>query len=325
MKAVVINEYGGAEKLSIQEVALPIRKKNELLIEVKATALNRADIMQRQGKYPPPKGITDIMGLELAGIVEEASENSKFKVGDKVFGLIPGGGYAGFAVIHEDMAMPIPSNLSFIEAAAIPEAFLTAYQALVWLGELKKQDKVLIHAAGSGVGTAAIQIAKTLGAEIIGTASAGKHQICIELGAGKMIDYQEGPFIHKVLKDTEQQGVDVIIDFIGADYFQQNMDCIKLDGRIVLLAAMSGGKISELDLRKILMKRIHIKGSTLRSRSLDYQIKLTKDFFDFAEPLLLNNKIKPVIDKVFDWKHVFEAHTLMESNKNTGKIVLEIN
>lgn len=323
MKAVVIKDFGGPENLSIEEVPQPVPGENEVLVRVKATALNRADLLQRQGKYPPPKGASEILGLEIAGIIEKANE-SNFNIGDKVFGLIPGGGYAEYAVIHKDMAIPIPESFSFYEAAGIPEAFLTAYQALIWLGGLAKNETVLIHAGASGVGTAAIQLARLSGARVLVTASAGKHKICKDLGAKQAIDYKEGPFVDKVLALTANKGVDVILDFIGADYFHQNIDCLKTDGRLILLATMSGGKISDFDLRKILIKRIQIKGSTLRSRSLDYQVKLTNDFYRFAEPHIKEKKLKPVIDQIFGWNKVAEAHQYMEANRNTGKIILKV-
>jgi putative PIG3 family NAD(P)H quinone oxidoreductase len=324
MLAVVVEAYGGAENLKIAEVDRPAPGKEEILVRVKATALNRADILQRQGKYPPPEGVSSILGLELAGEVEELGENChKHKVKDKVFGLIPGGGYAEFAVIHQDMALKIPVNFSFVEAAAIPEVFLTSYQALIWLGKLKQKQKVLIHAGGSGVGTAAFQLAKILDTKIMVTASSSKHPLCKKLGADVAIDYNEGPFQSKVLDFTNGEGVDLIIDFIGEPYFHQNLNCLKTDGRMVILAAMGGGKVQEVDLLKILRKRINIKGSTLRSRPLNYQIELTNEFNKFAAPYFAEGKLYPVIDKVFHWKRVTEAHLYMEANKNAGKIILE--
>jgi NADPH:quinone reductase-like Zn-dependent oxidoreductase len=227
-------------------------------------------------------------------------------------------------VINENMAIEIPDNLSFEETAAIPEVFLTAFQALVWLAELKAEEFVLVHAGASGVGTAAIQIAREIGAKIIITASAEKHRICKELGADLMIDYNSKNFKEEVLKFTNNYGADVIIDFIGGSYFNQNVECLTRDGRLIELATLSGGKVENFDMRQILAKRLKIIGSTLRSRSLDYQIKLTKDFKDFAYDKIKKGRVKPVIDKIFDWNKVAEAHKRMEENKNTGKIVLTI-
>ena len=326
MKAILSDKPGEAEKLYIGNFPKPEVGEEEILVEVRATALNRADILQRMGKYPPPQGASPLLGLEISGIVvDKGSKVFKWKIGDKIFGLIPGGGYAQFAVIHEDMAMRIPDNLSFEQAAAIPEVFLTAYQAIVWLAELKAGEFILIHAGASGVGTAAIQIARELGAKIIVTASAEKLFICKELGADVLIDYKSQNFKEIALKATNNYGVDVIIDFIGAKYFNDNIDSLTRDGRLILLATLSGGKVEDFDVRQILVKRLKIIGSTLRSRSLDYQIKLTKEFKEFALDKIASGRIKPVIDKIYDWKDVVQAHKRMEENKNIGKIILRIN
>lgn len=326
MKAVIFDRPGGPDVLKLGEWEKPVPDKKEVLVKVKATALNRADTLQRMGKYPPPKGASPVLGLELAGEVEETgSEVTKLKKGDNVFGLIPGGGYAEYAVINEDMAMHMPGNLSFTEVAAIPEVFLTAYQALIWYGKLKKGNSILIHAGGSGVGTAGIQLAREIGAEIFITASSAKHKTCLDLGAKKAIDYKTQNFAEEILKYTDGKGIDVIIDFISGPYFKMNLECLNIDGRLIILASLGGGKVDDLDVRKILTKRLSVIGSTLRSRSLDYQIKLTNDFSSFALDKFKEGKLKPVIDSVYDWKDVAEAHKYMEANKNTGKIVLEIN
>ncbi|RDV15165.1 NAD(P)H-quinone oxidoreductase [Pontibacter diazotrophicus] len=325
MKAILVKEPGGPEQLYIGEYEKPLPNPYELLVRVHATALNRADTLQRQGKYPPPKGASPILGLEIAGEVVEAGISCKqFKKGDKVFGLLPGGGYAEYAIIHEEMAMPVPENLSMEEAAAIPEVFLTAYQALVWLGRLHPGERALIHAGASGVGTAAIQLARALQAEVLVTASEQKLQACLDLGANKAINYKEADFQDVVLAHTNSEGVDVIVDFIAGPYFKPNIECLRLDGRLVLLASLGGGKVDELDLRKILMKRLHIMGSTLRSRTLGYQMKLTEEMWRFAKPHFVSGQIKPVIDTVFDWQQAADAHRYMEENKNIGKIVLRI-
>lgn len=325
MKAILVKEPGGPEQLYIGESEKPLPSPYELLVRVQATALNRADTLQRQGKYPPPKGASPILGLEIAGEVVEAGISCKhFKKGDKVFGLLPGGGYAEYAIIHEEMAMPVPENLSMEEAAAIPEVFLTAYQALVWLGKLHPGERALIHAGASGVGTAGIQLARAMQAEVLVTASEQKLQACLNLGANKAINYKEVAFEDAVLAHTNSEGVDVIIDFIAGPYFKPNIECLRLDGRLVLLASLGGGKVDEFDLRKILMKRLHIMGSTLRSRTLGYQMKLTEEMWRFAKPHFVSGNIKPVVDTVFDWQQMADAHRYMEENKNIGKIVLRI-
>lgn len=326
MKAVIIKAFGGAENLNIGNWEKPMPKANEILVRVRATALNRADILQREGTYPPPAGASPILGLEIAGEIAEIGEGvSRWKVGERVFGLISGGGYAQYATIHEAMALPIPPKMSFHTAAAIPEAFLTAYQALVWLAKLKANEKILIHAGASGVGTAAIQIAQEVGAEVLVTASALKHELCLALGAKKTIDYQSQDFHEQIMQYTDKQGVNVVLDFLAASYFQRNIDSLALDGRLVILGWLGGVEVAQFNMTRILAKRLTIMGSTLRSRTSDYQINLTRDLWSFASDRFANGKLKPVIDSIFDWKDVQKAHLYMQANKNAGKIVLEIN
>ncbi len=325
MKAILYKDGCTADELKIGEFEKPKPNLKQILIKVEAAGVNRADIMQREGKYPPPKGASPILGLEISGVVDEiGSEVTKWKKGDKVFGLIPGGGYAEYAVIEEEMAMPIPNNLSLAEAAAIPEVFLTAYQALIYYGKIQNGEAVLIHAGASGVGTAAIQFAKEFNAKIIVTSSPEKHEACIKLGAEKAIDYKQEDFFNEVMKYTENQGVDVIIDFIGGPYFQKNINCLRVDGRLIMLSTLGGSKISELDLRNMVSKRLSIIGSALRSRSLDYRTNLVKEFSSYALDKFSNGKLKPIIDKIYDWKDVSEAHKRIEANKNIGKIILNI-
>ena len=325
MKAVLIKAFGAPENLYIGEWETPQPKPYELLVQVKATALNRADTMQRKGQYPPPPGESPVLGLEIAGVVTAlGNEVTQWKVGDKVCGLIGGGGYAEYAVIPANQALPIPANLSFEEAAGIPEVFLTAFQAINWIGKLKKDETILIHAGASGVGTAAIQIAKAIGAKVLVTASRGKHETCLQLGAEQAIDYKTENFQEKVLAYTHGKGVDMIIDFIAAPYFQQNLNSMNFDGRIVILALMGGFKLADLNMLPILFKRIQIYGSTLRARTLDYKARLTKDLSDFAWQHFETGEFKPIIDSVYDWTDVVAAHEYMEANKNIGKIILKI-
>lgn len=326
MKAILLKEYGGPEQLYIGETKKPTPASNEVLVKVKATALNRADTIQRMGKYPPPPGASSIIGLEMSGVIEEiGSEVTNWKIGDQVCALLAGGGYAEFVTVHSQCLIPIPADFDFGKAAAIPEVFLTAYQAIFYLLKLKKGERILIHAGASGVGTAAIQLAKSLGAkEIIVTASAGKHQICKDLGADFTIDYKTQNFEEEVLKITNGEGVDVIIDFLAAPYFQKNINSMNFDGRMVMLAVMGGWKVEELVLINILKKRLHIMGSTLRTRTLEYKIGLTKDFIDYALPKFESGELQPVIDSVYNWKDVADAHRLMESNGNSGKIILQV-
>lgn len=325
MRAVIFDVPGAPEVLKLGEFEKPFPKENEILVKVSATALNRADTMQRRGMYPPPPGASPVLGMEIAGTVFQLGNKvEKWQEGDKVFGLIPGGGYAEYAVIHQDMAMKIPESFSFEQAAAIPEVFLTAYQALIWHGRLQKGETVLVHAGASGVGTAAIQLAKEMGARMFVTASREKHQICLNLGAEKAIDYKSEDFSEKILEYTNGKGVDLIIDFVAGPYLNQNIKSLAVDGRMVILATLGGGKVDDLDMRSILMKRLTIIGSTLRSRSIDYQIRLTKEFATYALEKFKSGKIKPVIDSVFDWSEAGKAHQYMEENRNRGKIVLRV-
>lgn len=325
MKAIIVRQPGGPDQLSLGEWEKPVPGQKEILVKVAATALNRADTLQRRGMYPPPPSASPILGLEMAGTVAALGPGcTRWKVGDAVCGLLAGGGYAEYTTIHEELAMPVPNGFSMEEAAAMPEVFLTAFQALYWLAKLKKGERILIHAGASGVGTAAIQLARKIGAEILVTASAPKHAVCRKLGATLAIDYKSQPFEEAVISFTSGEGVDVIIDFIAAPYLQPNLNCLRTDGRLVILALMGGIKVENLNMLPILRNRLHIMGSTLRARSLEYKIRLTRDMMDFVFEDFEKGSIKPVIDRVFDWKEVAEAHAYMEANKNTGKIVLRI-
>jgi putative PIG3 family NAD(P)H quinone oxidoreductase len=248
-----------------------------------------------------------------------------WKKGDKVFGLIPGGGYAEYAVINSETAMRIPDNLSFIEAAAIPEVFLTAYQTIFWLGELKPHQRILIHAGGSGVGTAAIQLAQEIDAEILVTAgSEEKLNVCRRLGASILINYKEGPFLQRVLDATNGEGVNLILDFIGAPYWEQNIKALSNEGRLILISMLGGATVEGFNLNYFLMKNLEVISTALRSRSVDYKIRLTKEFSNFALPRFQDGRLHPIIDKIFPLNKVADAHQYMEENKNIGKIILSI-
>ena len=325
MKAVTFSQAGSAEVLHIQEVPQPSISAQEILIQVAATALNRADIMQRQGMYPPPPGASDLLGLEVAGTVVKCGPQAKrFKEGDEVMALLPGGGYAEYVNIDEGLAMPVPKGITLMEAAAIPEVFLTAFQALHWLGRISKGNKVLIHAGGSGVGTAAIQLAKLMEAKIFTTASAPKLPACEQLGAHHLIDYKSQSFEEVVATITEGKGVDIIMDFIAAPYFLPNLKSLGMDGRLIILALMGGLTVDSFNMLPILSKRIQIIGTTLRSRSLTYKRELVADFSNKILPAFEEGSLKTVIDSYFPLEKVQEAHTYMEGNKNTGKIILTL-
>lgn len=326
MKAILLHDFGGPSELYVGNVDQPEISTQEILVRIKCSALNRADTLQRKGKYPPPSGASEILGLEMAGEVVSVGESvTKWEIGDRVMGLLSGGGYAQFINIHEDLAMPIPTGFSFEEAAAIPEVFLTAYQALVDLSNLQIGEQVLIHAGASGVGTAAIQLAKSLGAaQVFVTASKAKHELCKSLGADHCIDYRNEDFAKVINDKTNGKGVNVILDFLMAAYFQQNLNAIALDGRLVMLATMGGIQVSEVNLVNILRRRARIIGTTLRSRSHTYKSKLTKGMLELTFDKFETGDLKPVVDRVFDWNDVGKAHQFMEDNKNKGKIILKI-
>ena len=325
MRAVIFDQPGEPEVLRIGNWEVPSLQPREVLVKVHATAINRADTLQRRGKYPVPEGASPILGLEMAGEVVTLGEGvERLNVGDRVCGLLSGGGHAEFVAIHQDMCIPIPKDMSYESAAAIPEVFLTAFQALIWLAKLQKNETVLIHAGASGVGTAAIQLAKVLDAPTIITASAPKHDLCRNLGADLCVDYRTHDFHLEIKQQTGKKGVNVILDFIAGPYFQRNLDSLAVDGRLVMLSLLGGTKPEHINLGPILRKRLTLMGSTLRSRSPEYKIQLTKEFREFAWGKFSNGHLKPVIDRVMDWSEIVEAHKLMEANKNAGKIVLRI-
>lgn len=325
MQAVTATAPGGPEVLRLATVPNPVPAPEQVLVRVRATALNRADVMQRMGQYPPPPGESDILGLELAGEVETVGTAVKdLAPGDRVFGLVGSGGYAEKAVIDARMAMPIPQGWSFTQAAAVPEVFFTAQETIFTLAGLQKGETLLIHAAASGVGTAGMQMARETGARIFVTAgSAEKIQRCIDLGATAGCNYKERDFADWIKEVTNGQGVDVIEDFIGATYWDRNLRSLKIGGRLVLVGLMGGVKI-EANLGLIMTKRLQIFGSVLRSRPLADKIAITQRFRSNWLPLLAAGRITPVVDRVFPIAQVADAHRYMEENRNFGKIILSV-
>lgn len=325
MQAIVCETPGGPDVLRLGEVPRPEPGAGELLVQVHATALNRADLLQRQGKYPPPPGASDVLGLEMAGEVVAVGEDVDADwIGARVCALLPGGGYARYAVIPEALGLRMPAGLSFEEAAAIPEAFLTAYQALYLIAGLQAGEHVLLHAAASGVGTAALQLIRLAGAHAHATASAPKHAAVRKLGAETVIDYRTEDFAERVREATAGHGADVIVDFIGAGYAAQHVRALARDGRWVVLATMGGGTVEAFDLRGLFAKRGTLYTSTLRSRSPAYKADLTARFREHAWPAFADGTLAPVIDTEFDWTDVREAHRRMEARENVGKIVLRV-
>lgn len=325
MKAVIVKQPGGAEQLQFQDIPKPRVKSGELLIKVKGSAINRTDIISREGKSGYLSN--PILGIEVAGEVVGAGSGTEIEIGARVMGLVNGGGYAEYVVMPADRAMMIPDHLSFEEAAAIPEVFLTAYQTLFWLGELTDQDTVLIHAGASGVGTAAIQLAKQMTqAKIITTAgSQEKLDFCRSLGADICINYKEQSFAEEILKATNNQGADVILDFIGASYWEKNLKSLKTDGRWVLIGILGGTVVEKVNLMELLVKRAQLKATLLTPRSDEYKKDLTEDFVERVIPLFNQNKIRPIVDRIFLFENIQHAHKHMEANKNIGKIVIRVN
>lgn len=326
MKAVLVSEPGGPEKLQVVELPDPTPGPGEVAIEIHASALNRADLLQRRGLYPPPPGTTDILGLECAGVVSELGPGTtdSVRVGDRVMVLLGGGGYAERVVVPEALTMKIPDGLDFEHAAAIPEAFLTAREALFVTGNLRSTESVLIHAAAGGVGSAAVQLSRVLGARVFATAGGpAKCQWLRALGADVAIDYKAQDFAAVIKNETQGHGVDVILDFIGAAYAEQHAACLALRGRQVLIGVL-GGAEAKVNFGRLLQKRQSLLGVVMRSRSTQEKIELTRAFARTCLPLFAEGRLKPLVDSVLPLSEVAKAHQRMEANENLGKIVLSL-
>jgi len=325
MKAVIITSYGAPEVLQLQEVPNPIPQPNEVVIEVVTTALNRADLLQRMGRYNPPAGAPVYPGLEVAGrIIARGEHPTRYQIGDRVMALLAGGGYAEQVAVDEGTVMPIPAKLSFQEAAALPEAWLTAYSNMIEIGRLQAGEKVLIHAGASGIGTAAIQLAKWAGATVFTTASAGKLEALHRLGADHTIDYRSEKFSERILDITKGYGVDLIIDFIGAPYWEQNLRVLALWGRLVFVGLM-GGNTVEANLSTLMAKKLSLHGSTLRDRTLAQKASLVTELSRKVLPEFETGRFHPVLDeRTFTLDEIADAHRYMESNQNVGKIVIRV-
>lgn len=325
MKAIILKQPGGIEQLMMVDLDIPIPNSDELLIRVESAAVNRTDIISREGKTGYLNN--PILGVEVSGVVFKAHKSSSFRVGDRVMGLVNGGGYAEYVTMPCDRAIKIPESISFDQAAAIPEVFLTAYQTLYWLGKLKNKETVLIHAGASGVGTAAIQLAKQLSdAKVIVTAgSKRKLDFCRDLGADVMINYKTQNFSEEIDKATQGTGVDLILDFVGAEYWDQNLSSIKKEGRWVLIGILGGNIIDKVDLLPIMSKCIQLTGTLLTPRSNAYKALLTNEFNEKVLPYFVDGTIKPIIDSQYPLEDIGLAHQRMEDNKNIGKIIINMN
>ena len=320
MKAIEIGQPGGPEVLRISELPMPEPGEGQMLVKVHAAGVNRPDILQRQGGYPPPPGAPLTPGLEIAG--EVMSAGTRYKVGDKVCALVPGGGYAEYALVAEDNALPVPTGFSMIEAAAIPETYFTVWTNVFDRGRLQPGETILIHGGSSGIGTTAIQLAKAFGSTVVVTAGSDeKCAECAALGADAAINYKTRDFVEEL--KGRALAPDVILDMVGGDYVARNLRCIALHGRIVNIAFQKGSKV-EVDLLPIMVKRLTLTGSTLRPRSVAEKAEIARSLEDKVWPLFAAGRCKPVIFQTFPLADVAGAHRLMESSQHVGKIVLTV-
>ena len=325
MRAVVLRGHGGPEVLTFEEIVAPTPGSEEVLVEVRATSLNRADLLQRMGFYPNPfPDQFDVPGMEFSGVVRSVGARVRaLQVGDEVMGIVSGGAYAQQLVIHERQAMRIPNTVSLADAAAIPEVFITAWDALVVQGGLTSGRWAMVHAGASGVGTAAIQICKAIGARIVVTCSGGKVEACRTLGADVVIDYGTQDFVAEVATATGGAGVDVILDVIGGDYVERNIASLAVKGHIIQVGVMAGKPVP-FNVGLLLGKRASITGTVLRARPLEEKIAISQRFASEMLPLFSTGQLKPVIDSVYAFADIASAHEYMASNGNVGKIVITV-
>ena len=325
MKAVVFDRPGDESVLRVADVPPPPLGPGELRLGVYATALNRADLLQRLGKYPPPPGASEILGLECAGEVIEIGPGVRgWRVGDRAMALLAGGGYAEEAVVPSGCVMPTPALLSPEEAGAFPEAFLTVFLTLFRLGGLRAGGSVLVHGGGSGIGTTAITLVKEVHGTVVVTAGSDDKCVrCLGLGADTAVNYRTQDFVQAALEATGGRGVDVVLDSIGAPYLERNLAALAAGGKLVVIGLMGGGT-AEVDLRDLLSRRLSIVGSTLRARSVEEKSGLVAMFLDRFGELLAAGRLRPVIDRVLPLERAAEAHRLMASSAHFGKIVLRV-
>ncbi len=324
MKAVVITQPGGPEVLQVQDVEMPEPIGDLVRVRVRAAGLNRADLAQRMGMYPAPAGSpADIPGMEFAGEIDAVGPLVRmYRKGQRVMGIVGGGAQAEYITIHEGLLVAIPDNLDFVQAAAIPEVFMTAHDALFTQAGLQMGERVLVHAAGSGVGTAAIQLAHAVGATTFGTSrTPDKLERAKPLGLD--VGLSDKNFADEVKQRTNGEGVHVVIDFVGANYMEQNLNALTTWGRIVFLATMGGAK-AEVNVGLLMTKRIQMRGCTLRTRTLEEKLGVTRRFATQVLPLLASGTVKPIVEQVYPMHEIGEAHKAMAANKNFGKLILTI-
>lgn len=323
MTAIEIDGKGGPEVLVSRQTDVPEAGPGQVLIKVHAAGINRPDVLQRQGLYPAPKGHSPILGLEVAGKIAATGDGAtRFKVGDKVMALVNGGGYAQYCVAEEPATLPIPTGLSMVEAAAIPETFFTVWHNVFERAALKPGEWFMIHGGTSGIGVTAIQLAKAFGAKVIATAgSPDKCAACTSLGADRAVDYRAEDFVDVVKDVTDKRGVDVILDMVGGDYIERNIRSLGDDGRLVYIAFLKGSKV-EVDLMRVMLKRLTITGSTLRIRPTEVKGRIARALEEKVVPLIAEGKIRVVMDSSFPLEDVAKAHERLEAGQHIGKIVL---
>lgn len=325
MRAIEITQYGKPEVLRLCERPIPVPTAGEILIRVRAAGINRPDILQRMGHYPVPAGASDLPGLEVAGeIVGGDVSGSDFAVGDFVCALVQGGGYAEYCVAPLAQCLPIPKGLSLIEAASLPETFFTVWSNVFDRGALSVGETLLVHGGTSGIGVAAIQIATALGSKVLTTVGSDeKCRTAIKLGAVRAINYRTEDFLEVVRSETDGKGVNVILDMVAGKYLSKNIDSLADDGRLILIALLGGAK-AEIDLSQLLRRRLHLTGSTLRPRSVEFKATIARALREKVWPLLESGAVKPVVHQVFPLSQASEAHELMEASQHIGKLVLEL-
>lgn len=325
MKAIDLTNFGGTDSLKIESIPCPQIEADEVLIKVSYAGINRPDIVQRQGFYPPPAGASHIMGLEISGKIVEIGKNVKnWKIGEKVCALLPGGGYAEYAKAHQNCILPIPKSLDLCQAAALPETSFTVWSNIFDQGKLQNGETFLIHGGTSGIGTIAIQLAKAFGAKVIATAGSEKKcQSCLSLGADLAIFYKKEDFVEKVLKFTNQKGADVILDIVGGDYVNKNYKAAAQNGRILQIAFLNGNQVS-INLNYIMRKSLLHTGSTLRNKNNQFKGKIRDQIYQKMWPLIEAQKIRPIIDSIFEMEDIAKAHQKMETSLHIGKIMLKI-
>ena len=323
MKAVEISTPGGPEVLKLVEREKPVLKQGDVLIRVTAAGINRPDVFQRKGAYPPPPGASDLPGLEVAGeIVEGDLAGTSLKIGDRVCALTPGGGYAEYCVAPAGNCLPIPEGFSDVEAAALPETFFTVWTNVFDRGALSGEETLLVHGGASGIGTTAIQIARALGHKVFVTVESDERGAAVEaLGASKAINYKTQDFVEEIKKLTDGKGVDVVLDMVSGEYINRNIQCLADDGRIVIIAQLGGSKAT-IDTAQVMRRRLTITGSTLRPRSVEFKTQIAQALQQKVWPLLAAGKIRPVIHATFALAQASDAHAMMEKGENIGKIVL---